>query len=108
MSILSQSAQPGLPATASLGQVIDYINRVLVTGHLNCVSLTVTQAGTTTTLTDPRIGPNSLIIAEPVTDHALLVTQDLRYTNKTKGSCTVNHIAVNFADLNVRFLIIGS
>lgn len=107
MTAQVQTGFGGLPRTAPLEMVIDFINRLLI-GRLNIsVVLTLRASQTTTTLTDSRIGANSVIIATPLTADAATALPSLWYSNFAKGSCTVNHASSANVDQTFRFGVVG-
>lgn len=107
MTFQSQQAVGGLPRTASLDVVIDFVNRLML-GRLNVtIDLTLNPSATTTTLRDPRIGAKSAIIEIPLTANAATAESAVWYSNFAKGSCTVNHASNAAVDQSFRFVILG-
>lgn len=84
------------------------INR-LIGGAVNTVgSVTLTQNGTTTTLSDPNIRRGSVIHFTPTTAHAATVTglwYDPTSIPEAGGMVTLTHSAVNQADLDFDYVV---
>ena len=79
-----------------------------MTGKLNCTKQTVTLTANqaTTTLNDPRIGPDSVIDFMPTTANAK--AEGTPYvTGKGDGTCTLNHTNNAQADRTYDISIIG-
>lgn len=79
-------------------------------GKLNAtVDVTLTNAGTTTTLNDPRIGYYSAVIpAMALTAHgSAAIVAGIWVDGLAKGTCTLHHSSIAQADQTIRFLIIG-
>lgn len=80
-------------------------------GRLNSVgSVTLTRNGTTTTLSDNHIRPGSRLFFMPTSADAAMVTglwYDPASVPVNGGTVTLNHSAVNQADLDFDYLIIG-
>ncbi len=78
------------PAWAKLWDLINQILR----GKINVVAdstFTLTAGATTSTLTDERIGPKTLIKFMPTTSAAATAAGTIYVTNRLRGSATVNH-----------------
>lgn len=77
-------------------------------GKLNAVtSVTLTVSGTTTTLTDARIGANTFIGFSPMTAHAASAVTSLYVSAQKKGSATLTHASSANADQTFAVLLIG-
>ena len=79
-------------------------------GKLNSVgSLTLTANSTTTTLTDPRIGPNSHIslTATSVTAAAAVASASGVFVTPGDGSATITHDSTADTDRNFTYAILG-
>ena len=74
-----------------LRKLSEILNGVL-DGRTNAVgSVTLTNTPTTTTLTDPRIGTNTVITFMPQTSGAALEMLGLHVTARGKGTATLTH-----------------
>lgn len=103
----ASGSSPGLPRTAALSIVIDFVNQLML-GRLNAgIDVTLTDGAATTTLTDPRLGPNSFIGLMPTTAHAATELATLYVTDRTKGAATLHHANNAQTDRTFRALIIG-
>lgn len=82
----------------------------LISGHLNSVgSVTLTQNGTSTVLSDGNIKGTSKIFLTPKTAHAATVTglwYDPTTVPMNGGKITLTHSAVNQADLTFDYVVL--
>ena len=79
-------------------------------GKLNSVgTVTWTESSTTTTLTDPLIGPNSYIGFNPTTANAGTLYGDGGWyiSSKTNGSAVITHTSAANSDLTFEYIVIG-
>lgn len=107
MAILSQTSPVGLPRSAPLAIVVDFVNRLLI-GKLNAtVDVTLTASVTTTTLNDSRIGASSFLDFMPQTANAATAKANIYVTGRTKGQATINHASSANVDQTFTVLIIG-
>ena len=111
MAVLTQLSSPGLPRNAPNEVMVDFINRCF-TGHLNATTTCSlnSASASTTVITDARIGLNSWIAFMPLTADAtttyLNTGSPMYVSTQTKGSATVNHLAMTQTDRNFRVAII--
>ena len=91
-------------------KVATLVNRIL-DGSLNSVgSVTLTNNGTSTVLSDKQIRQGRRLFLFPTTTHAAAVTGlwvDPTSVPLQGGSVTLNHGAVAQADLNFDYVIVG-
>ncbi|HEX7965721.1 MAG TPA: hypothetical protein VF651_08395 [Gammaproteobacteria bacterium] len=82
---------------------------LLANGRLNSVgSVTLTQNGTSTTLSDNHIRRGSKLFLAPTTANAVSVAglwYDPASVPEAGGMITLNHSAVNQADLNFDYVV---
>ena len=72
-------------------QVANVVNNIL-TGKMNNTSVvTLTANAATTTLTDSRIGSNSVICLMPTTANAAAALATTYFNTFADGSCVINH-----------------
>lgn len=97
-----------LQRTADLGRVIDASNRHN-RGKINVVygPFTLTANAATSTLTDPRISPQSWIGFCAQTANAATEIATLRVTAQVNGSATITHANNAQTDRTFNVLIIG-
>jgi hypothetical protein len=79
-------------------------------GNLNVVgTVTLTASATSTTLSDRRIGPDSVILAMPTTANAATAQAALyqTYPNATREQAVLNHASSADADQTFAFAILG-
>jgi hypothetical protein len=83
------------------------INNIM-DGKLNSTGdITLTASATTTTLTDARIGSNSVVLFMPQTANARTALNSLYVTARGDGSCTINHPSSTDTDQDLSYVIIG-
>lgn len=83
------------------------INNVM-DGKINSTGeITLTASATTTTLSDARIGSNSVILFMPRSANARTAINSLFITSRASGSCTINHSSSSNTDQNLSYVIIG-
>lgn len=76
---------------AYLARIHDVIRGVLA-GKVNCTTTVTLAAGTTTTtLADPRIGAESVILFMPTTANAAGATANLHVSARSQGAATLTH-----------------
>lgn len=100
----------GLSTTPTPRDIAAVVNRIN-SGKINAVdSVTIDPTGaggTSTTLTDPRIGPVSYIGLEPLTANAAAARAGTYVSAQTNGSATITHAGAATTDRTFRFLVIG-
>lgn len=108
MSAGNTTGHPALARNSTLPTVTDAINRLL-RGQINCTvpAFTLNPNATSTTLTDPRLSPDSHIDFKPVTADAAAAKPSIYVTSQTNGSATINHASSASADQTFSVLIIG-
>lgn len=67
------------------------INNLVQGKSLNTGTVTLTANSATTTLTDDRIGPKTVITFMPTTANAATATGNLYVSARTNGSATLTH-----------------
>ena len=96
------------PAGGTLREISEVVNN-LVEGKSNntgTITLAVASA-TTTTLTDERIGYESIILFMPTTANAASAMTNLYVSARVKGSATLTHSANTSADKTYGYIVIG-
>ena len=88
-------------------KVATLVNRILG-GRLNSVgTVTLTQNGTTTLLSDNNYRLGSRVLLVPTTADAASVTGLYIPHSSTAGQATIHHSAVNQPDLTFDYFIVG-
>ncbi len=107
MSIRSQTGIPGLARNAPIPQIVDKINE-MNRGHINPhIDVTLRANQVTTTLADPRIGPNSYIDFMAQTANAATAKANIYVTARIKGQATINHASSANVDQSFTAVILG-
>lgn len=88
-------------------QLAIVVNNVLSGKTNNTGTFTVTHDVATTTLTDSRIGANSVIVAMPTTANAAAELATLYFDTFADGSCVANHANNSQTDRTFRYAVIG-
>ena len=82
--------------------------RLLFAGKTNnIVEVTLDANDTTTTVTDPRIGPYTVPLCEPTTANAAAISRPYRSNYGTGGSMTLTHANDANADKSFRVVLVG-
>lgn len=109
----------GNPDTKKLATALsllqEFIDKKLITplrsvidGKSNNVGdVTLTASATTTTLTDPLIGPESFIDFMPQTANAVAAKANLYVSSRGNGTATLTHASSANADQAFSYLVVG-
>jgi hypothetical protein len=96
-----------LPAFGGDQRAVAEVVRGIMDGKTNNTgTITLTQSSTTTTLTDRRIGPNSVILFSPINEKAASEIAGLYVSFRGQGTATLTHGSHNF-DMKYAYAIIG-
>ncbi len=106
------------PNTDTLSEIIRWLVgiaetlRQMMTGKLNATgSVTLTANSATTTLTDSRLGIDSVVLFDPTTANAATelygATMYVLTANRTNGVWTITNANNANADRTFKYLIIG-
>ena len=98
-----------LPAFGGDQRAVAEVVRGVMDGKTNNTgSVTLATGGaTTTTLTDRRIGPDSVIVFVPASTAANADATRVYASAQGQGTATVNHAANITADKTYRYAVIG-
>jgi hypothetical protein len=98
-----------LPAFGGDQRAVAEVVRGVMDGKTNNTgSITLATGGaTTTTLTDRRIGPDSVIVFVPASSAANADSSRIYTSTQTQGTATVNHVTNIVANKTYRYAIIG-
>lgn len=87
--------------------VAEIVNGIM-NGKINNTGVVIlNSSGTSTTLTDARIGAESVIIMTPMTENAAKEFGTCYISARTNGSATITHQNTGHADLNYTYIIVG-
>ena len=79
-----------------------------INGKLNSTgTITLAANATTTTLTDARIGGNSVIIFMPTTANGRTALNSLHISARSSGTATLTHANSTNTDQNLSYCVIG-
>ena len=87
--------------------VAEIVNGIMDGKTNNTGTITLNSGGTSTTLTDARIGPESVIIMTPMTENAAKEFGTCYVSARTNGSATLSHQNTGHADLDYTYIIVG-
>tara|TARA_R100000781_G_scaffold113504_1_gene82121 strand:- start:695 stop:1024 length:330 start_codon:yes stop_codon:yes gene_type:complete len=77
-------------------------------GKLNSTgTITLRASQTTTTLSDARIGVNSVILFMPTTANGLTASNTLYVSARADKSCTLTHASDSATDQTLSYVVIG-
>jgi hypothetical protein len=98
-----------LPAFGGDQRAVAEVVRGIMDGKTNnTATITLATGGAvTTTLTDRRIGPDSVIVFVPASSAANADSSRIYASAQGQGTATVNHVANNVANKTYRYAIIG-
>ena len=86
--------------------VAEIVNNLVEGKSNNTGDFSTTVSTTTTTLSNERIGFNSVIVIMPLDHDSAAELKDVYFTSFAQGSCTVNHGSHAVAR-NYRYIIVG-
>jgi hypothetical protein len=86
---------------------VDVVNNILKGKLNNTGQFTVTANATTTTITDSRIGANSVICVMPTTATAATELATLYFGTFAEGSCVANHSNDAATDRVFKYTVTG-
>ena len=79
-----------------------------INGKLNSTgTITLRASQTTSTLTDARIGGNSIILFMPTTANGRTALNGLHVSARANGSATLTHASSGNTDQNLSYCVIG-
>jgi hypothetical protein len=98
-----------LPAFGGDQRAVAEVVRGIMDGKTNnTATITLATGGAvTTTLTDRRIGPDSVIVFVPASSAANADSSRIYASAQGQGTATVNHVANTVANKTYRYAIIG-
>jgi hypothetical protein len=96
------------PSGGEPREISEIVNN-LVEGKTNNTGDITLNAGsaTTTTISDERIGYNSIILLMPTTANAVASLTNVYVSARTKGSATLTHSANTNTDKTYGYIIVG-
>lgn len=86
--------------------VAEIVNNLVEGKSNNTGEFSTATSTTSTTLTDERIGFNSVILFMPLDANSAAELKDIYFTNFAQGSCTVHH-GSHAVSRNYRYIIVG-
>lgn len=96
------------PAGGTPREISEVVNNLVEGKSNNTGTVTLAVAGAiTTTLTDERIGYDSIILFMPTTANAASAFGGLYVSAKIKGSATLTHAANVLTDKTYGYLVVG-
>jgi hypothetical protein len=96
------------PAGATPRETSEVVNNLVEGKSNNTGTVTLAAASaTTTTLTDERIGFDSIILFMPTTANAASSFGGLYVSAKTQGSATLTHAANVLTDKTYGYIVVG-
>ena len=86
-------------------EVAEVTNGIMNGKTNNTGSVTLRASNTTTTITDERLGFDSIILLSPLSANAAAQTPYI--STKAKGSVVITHTSTAHTDLNFDYIIVG-
>ena len=97
-----------IPVTAQHLRLVSASLNNTINGKLNSTgTVTLRASQTTTTLTDARLGGNSIILFMPITANGRTGLNGMYVSARAEGSATLTHASSSNADQNLAYTIIG-
>jgi len=90
---------------SNLREISEVTNGIMNGKTNNTGSVTLRASNTTTTITDERLGFDSIILLSPLTANAAAQTPYI--STKAKGSVVITHTSVASTDLDFDYIIVG-
>jgi len=87
--------------------VAEIVNGIMDGKTNNTGTVTLAQSSTTTTLTDARIGIDSVILFTPTSSNSASEMAHLFISAQTAGSATITHRNTGHADLTFQYITVG-
>jgi len=87
--------------------VAEIVNGIMDGKTNNTGTIRLASSSTSTTLTDARLGPASVIIMTPMTSNAAKEFGTCFISARTNGSATITHQNTGHADLDYTYIIVG-
>ncbi len=88
-------------------QVSEVVNNAMQGKTNNFGSVVLVNSGTETTLTDERLGFNSVVLLTPRSLNAANEIDHIFIKTKNKGSCIIGHRNHGHADVLLDYVIVG-
>jgi hypothetical protein len=85
--------------------IAEVVNNAMNGKTNNTGTITLAASTTTTTITDERLGFDSVILLSPLTANAAAQTPYV--STKAKGSAVITHTSTAHTDLNFDYIIVG-
>lgn len=99
-----------LPSNGGTPRDVAFTVNQLVDGKMNATGeFTLAEGVTSTTITDYRVGENSVILMMPLTGNASAeyVHGNFYISDRSKFSFTIQHQSKNQSDLHFMYVVIG-
>ena len=88
-------------------QLASALNNVLQGKLNNTVSITLKEDAVSTTVSDHRAGPDSVILAMPTSLNASVALDQWYVNTRTSGSFVLTHISTSTSDCTAVYAIFG-
>jgi hypothetical protein len=90
---------------SNLREISEVTNGIMDGKTNNTGNITLRASNTTTTITDERLGFDSIILLSPLTANAAAQTPYI--STKAKGSVIITHTSTAHTDLDFDYIIVG-
>ena len=111
MGSLGQSANPGVniePDNPGWGRRIAQVVNNLLIGKLNNTgSVTFNSGGVSTTVSDLRCGPNSVVNFMATSNTGAAALDTWWISTRTNGSFTIAHVSTSTSDATADYTLLG-
>ena len=111
MGSLAPQSNPGVnldPEQPGWGRRVSKVINNLLIGKLNNTgTLTLGNGAVSTTVSDARVGPSSVILLMPISATGAISLDQWRIATRTDGSFVVTHTSTSTADCTAAYAVLG-
>ena len=111
MGSLGQKAKPGVALdVADPGwprQISQVVNQVLIGKTNNTGTVTLNNGGVSTTVSDARCGPDSVILLMATSPLGAVALDQWSVQTRTDGAFTISHISTSTANATAAYALFG-
>lgn len=111
MGSLANTAAPGVPTDPKAPgwgeQISTTVNNILVGKLNNNGTVRLNLGGVSTTVSDARVGPNSVINLMPTNTLGAISLNQWGITTRTNGSFTIAHLSTSTSTATAAYVVFG-
>lgn len=110
MGSLANKANPGVPSDISIpgwGELVASTVNNLLIGKLNDTGVVTLKIGVSTTVSDARVGPDSVILMMATSPSGAVALDQWSVQTRTDGAFTLTHISTSTSNCTAAYAILG-